>query len=100
MPRRSSENILLSDADRIRMNRAGAEAKLSCEAISVIGEENSYNEGYLLYKGFNLAREYLWVSYVLADESGDGREKSQIVKRLQKMLPQVPLELYVLEKGP
>lgn len=100
MPRRSSENILLSDADRIRMNRAGAEAKLSCEAISVIGEENSYNEGYLLYKGFNLAKEYLWVSYVLADESGDGREKSQIVKRLQKMLPQVPLELYVLEKGP
>ncbi|MDD3114850.1 MAG: PD-(D/E)XK nuclease family protein [Anaerovibrio sp.] len=92
MPRHSSENVILSDADRIRINQSGAMSRLPEDGLtdrrlSVIGRENSYNEAYLLYKGFTRAREYLWVSYALSDDSGAGREPARLVKWLRELAP-------------
>ena len=87
MPRHSSENVILSDADRIHINEIQAEQG----GLSVIGQENSFNEGWLLYKGFNQASEYLWVSWSLSDDSGTGREAAPVAKWLRRLLPQVKL---------
>lgn len=90
MPRRSRCEGLLSDAERLLM--AGAGLNISSGA----GEEN-FAERYLLYKGFSLAKEFLWVSYALADAEGRELNKSILISRLAKILPNrfftsVPLE--------
>lgn len=95
MPKHSSENVILSDGERIRINNtelmsAGGNAG-ALRRLSVIGQENSYNEGYVLYKGFTRAREYLWVSYALSDDSGSGKEPARIVKWLRRLAPGVKL---------
>ena len=91
MPRHSSENVILSDADRIYINQVEAGDRRSGRRLSIIGQENSYNEGYLLYKGFTQAREYLWVSYALSDDSGNGREPARLVQWLRKLVPELKL---------
>lgn len=90
MPRRSSENVILSDADRIYINQAEAGGQARGR-LSVIGLENSYNEGYLLYKGFTQAGEYLWVSYSLSDDAGAGREPARLVGWLRRLAPDAEL---------
>lgn len=96
MPRRSSENVILSDADRIYINQVEAGVQeMGAQArgrLSVIGLEGSYNEGYLLYKGFTQAREYLWVSYALSDDTGAGREPARLVGWLRELAPDVGLK--------
>ena len=87
MPRRSSENVILSDGDRVRINQLQPENNY----ISIIGQENSFNEAWLLYKGFNQAREYLWVSYALSDDEGNGREPAALLRWLRRLLPEVQL---------
>lgn len=87
MPRHASENVILSDADRLRINAAQELQQDQLRSLSVIGQENSYQEGYLLYKGFTQAREYLWVSYPLSDESGSGKEPARLVGWLKGLLP-------------
>lgn len=91
MPRHSSENVILSDADRIYINQVEAGDRRTGRRLSIIGQENSYNEGYLLYKGFTQAREYLWVSYALSDDSGAGREPARLVQWLRKLVPELKL---------
>ena len=87
MPRRSSENVILSDGDRVRINQLQPENNY----ISIIGQENSFNEAWLLYKGFNQAREYLWISYSLSDDEGNGREPAALLRWLRRLLPEVRL---------
>ena len=90
MPRRSRSEGLLSDAERLLM--AGIGINISSGAC-----EDNFAERYLLYKGFSLPTNYLWVSYALADADGRGLEKSILISRLLKILPQahftsIPLE--------
>lgn len=90
MPRHSHEKGLLSDADRLYLNEAGIE--LPAGSI-----ESSFAEKYLLYKGFTQARDYLWVSYALADAEGGGLSPSPLIHRLRTLLPaaeflSIPLE--------
>lgn len=95
MPKHSSENLILSDADRLHINKAEGMEQLSDNRIdkrlSVIGQENTYNEAFLLYKGFTQASEYLWVSYALSDDSGTGREPARLVKWLRRLVPTAKL---------
>lgn len=90
MPKHSKTEGLLSDAERMFMISAGIN-------ISEGTLEDNFAERYLLYKGFSLATDYLWVSYALADTEGAGQNKSMIVSRLRQILPQaqftsIPLE--------
>ncbi len=80
MPRRSREKGLFTDAERLHLLEAGVE-------ISSGGMEGSLAEKYLLYRGFTEAREYLWISYALADASGEGLLPSTLVERIRAMLP-------------
>ena len=91
MPRRSAEQGLLSDADRLHLREAGLE-------ISSGGQERAFAENFLLYRGFTEARDYLWVSYSLADTEGEGLAPSSLVQRIRRFLPgaefiAIPLEL-------
>ena len=90
MPRRARPEGLLSDADRQQLAAVGLELAAGCSS-------DNFAEKYLLYRGFTLAREYLWVSYPLADGDGSGLNPSPLVRRLREILPQasavsLPLE--------
>jgi ATP-dependent helicase/nuclease subunit B len=90
MPRHSKETGLLSDADRLHLAETGTE--LPGGAL-----EGSFGERYLLYKGFTEAREYLWLSYALADSEGNGLGISSLIGQFRRLLPKarfrsIPLE--------
>lgn len=82
MPRRTPDKGLISDADRARLRRAGDRVSLRLSP----GEDESYGESYLLYHGFTEARDYLWVSYALADSEGNGLTRAPLVTRLLDIL--------------
>lgn len=96
MPRRTTENMILSDADRLHLEEAVKRDK-EMEALSIVGRDNSFNEKYIIYKAFTLAREYFCISYPLADSEGNGREPANLVKRIRELVPEanflsLPLE--------
>ncbi len=98
MPRHVHEQGLLTDADR--MHIAETLAKLgdgSGYEISRGGQDRSFGERFLLYRGFNEASEYLWVSWALADSAGAALQPAALVSRLRSIFPQaeplsIPLE--------
>jgi len=81
MPRAISEKGLLTDADRLHLQDMGL-------TIPAGGRERSYGEHYALYHGFTEARDYLWVSYALADVQGGEMLPSPLIARLRELLPQ------------
>ena len=94
MPRRPSSGGLLSDADRALLAAKKDEVRLE---LAKAGEEESCGENYLLYHGFTEAREYLWISYALADSEGKGLGRSSVVTRLLQLLPSTELNSVPLE---
>ena len=100
MPRRSREQGLLTDADRLHIaeifKKRAEEGRGSFE-ISQGSQERSFGERFLLYRGFSEARQYLWVSYALADSEGNGLQPASLVQRLRRIFPEaefisIPLE--------
>ena len=90
MPRRSQEKGLLSDADRLHLKEAGLELPQG-------SVEGSFNERFLLYKGFTEARDYLWVSYALADTEGKALLPASLLGQIRAVLPAVRLQTVPLE---
>ena len=97
MPRHSKEKGLFTDGERLHLQEAGVE--LSSGAL-----EGSLAERYLLYRGFTEARDYLWVSWSMADAAGNGVAPSSLVARLRAILPHgerlfLPLEYLLHSEG-
>ena len=44
-----------------------------------------------MYKGFNEASRYLWISYALSDDEGNGREPAALLRWVRRLLPEVKL---------
>ncbi|ORT99579.1 ATP-dependent nuclease, subunit B [Anaerovibrio sp. JC8] len=91
MPGKSVENTVLSDADRMHINRNNV------IELSVSGEEASFNENYLIYKAFTQAREYMWVSYSLSSPAGDAMTGSEIVTKIKSLLPENSIKTIPLD---
>lgn len=98
MPRRVHEQGIFSDADRLHIAELLEELPgEQRHTISRGGQERSFGEKFLLYRGFCEAREYLWLSYPMADAEGNGLEPSPLFTRLHERFPQarflsIPLE--------
>ena len=89
-PRKFTEKNLLNDADRLRLNESGTE-------ISRGGKEQALAEKFLIYRGLNSAREFLQISWPIASDSGEKISPSNLVTRLQKIFPHVPIEKISLD---
>lgn len=87
MPRRTSEQGLFTDADRLHLDTVLKKIGGASLEISRGAAERSFGEKFLMYRAFTEAREYLWVSYALADGSGAGLTASPVVRRLQAIFP-------------
>lgn len=89
-PKQAKENSLLSDVDRLHLNDAGLE-------ISKGGRENMLAEKFLTYRGLNEAREYLHITYPLADAEGNAIRSSPVLDKLKGMFPRVEIPLVPLD---
>ncbi|MBQ6975973.1 MAG: PD-(D/E)XK nuclease family protein [Selenomonadaceae bacterium] len=89
-PRKVHEKLLLSDADRLHLNDVGLE-------ISLGGNEGLLAEKFLIYRGLTEARNYLHISYPLADAEGNAMRPSTFADRLKNFFPQVKAELVELD---
>ena len=85
MPRRSTEKGLFTDADRLHLRDLGLE-------ISLGGLESSLAEKFLLYRGLTEVREYLYLSYPLADAEGKAMKASSLLERIMKFMPSLDKE--------
>ena len=85
-PRAVGEKGLLSDADRLYLTE---DAKLE---ISKGGRETILAEKFLQYRGLNESREFLQISYPLADSEGKAMHPSSLLKKIRELLPQTKFE--------
>ncbi len=89
-PRTTREKLLLSDVDRLHLNDAGLE-------ISKGGNENLLAEKFLIYRGLTTARNYLYISYPLADAEGNAIRPSTFLDRLKNFFPHIEIEFVKLD---
>ena len=100
MPRRTVDTGMFTDADRLHLAEALAKMPADNGGTAVIsrgGQERSFGERFVLYRGFTEASDYLWISYALADEEGSGLQPASLVGRLRQCFPEletvsIPLE--------
>lgn len=76
-PKRADEKFLLSDADRLHLIE-------DCNLeISRGGKENLLAEKFLIYRGITEARNYLQISYSLADSEGREMCPANLIEKLK-----------------
>ncbi len=88
-PRKVQEKLLLTDADRLHLNDAGLE-------ISKGGNESMFAEKFLIYRGLTSAKNYLYISYPLANAEGAAMHHSSLVERF-KILFDLKIDLIKID---
>lgn len=71
---------IFTDSERCRLIELGLEMGDDCEHKAV-------GERFIAYNTLCSAREKLYVSYIQSDDSGEGMSPSEIVKQINKILP-------------
>lgn len=78
LPMRGRGEGLLTDAERLKMAAAGLELAPGATA-------DTFAERFIVYTALTRSKEYLWVSYSLADEEGKGLSPSLVIGRLREL---------------
>ena len=89
-PKRAAEKNLLSDADRLHLNDNGLE-------IPKGGSDAMLAEKFLVYRGLTTAKNYLYISYPLADSEGNAMNAAPLIERFKKIFPQIKMEFIQLD---
>lgn len=90
-PKKADEKFLLSDADRLYLIE-------DCEIeISRGGKENLLAEKFLIYRGLTEARNYLQISYSLADSEGRAMQPANLIEKLKNLFSIENIEPVQLE---
>ncbi len=90
IPATPAENGILSDEDRERLAESGLDLALDTRTL-VMDEE------FLIYRSLSSPREYLYLSYPVADEEGKALAASSLIGRLQRIFPDLSPVLAVSE---
>ena len=89
-PKRAAEKNLLSDADRLHLNDIGLE-------IPKGGSDAMLAEKFLVYRGFTEAKNYLHISYPLADSEGNAMNAAAQLDKIKKIFPKIKIEFVPIE---
>lgn len=82
-PARIAEDDLFSSTDRESLKAAGLE-------LAPGREGRMLEEQFFLYTAFTRAGEFLWLSYVQADNEGKGAAPSYVIRRVKDLFPALP----------
>lgn len=80
LPMKATEGGILSDGDRVILNKAGVEIAPD-SMVRLLDEE------FAAYKAFTTPSHHLYVSYPLGDEEGGSLLPSPYIKRIKEVLP-------------
>jgi ATP-dependent helicase/nuclease subunit B len=86
-PSRISDNDIFSALDRERLKEIGLELAPGRDGRII-------EEQFFIYTALTRASEFLWISYILADNEGKGATPSFIIRRIKEMFPamqEIPL---------
>lgn len=89
-PKRVTEKNLLTDADRLHLNDIGVE-------IPKGGSDAMLAEKFLIYRGLTEAKNYLYISYPLADSEGNAMNAAPLFDRFKKIFPQIKINFIQLD---
>ena len=90
-PKQAKEKFLLSDADRIHLHE-------DCNLeISQGGQETILAEKFLLYRGLTEAKNYLHISYALADAEGRAGRAAAMLANLKNIFADLKVETVTLD---
>jgi len=90
LPARNPHPGLFNEIERELLHQAGAPLALG-------GEQRLLDEQHLLYLGISRASDYLWVSYALADQTGNPLAPSLLIGELKRLFPQLEEHRLLLE---
>lgn len=79
-PARPVENALFSDADREALEGRGL-------VLAPGSRRRLFAQQFLIYQALTRSREYLWVSWPLADSEGRALSPAPVVNQLQRLFP-------------
>ncbi len=89
-PEPAREKDLLSDADRLHLNDAGIEIAKGTSDLMLA-------EKFLVYRGLTEAKNYLHISYSLANAEGSAMHAAAILERFKIMFPALEIETVPLD---
>ena len=89
-PKRVEQEGLLSDTEREWFMQIGFE-------LAPTSKMRLMDESYMAYRAVTTASEKLFISYAVADEEGKALLPSTYIKRFLQLLPQVEVELAVID---
>ncbi len=81
LPKRMSESGVLTEEDRSKIAQAGVRLAPSAEV-------QLYDEDFVAYMTFTLAKKHTFFSYPIADDEGKSLLASSYIKRIKEMFPQ------------
>ena len=89
-PKRIDQQGLLSDTEREWFMQIGFE-------LAPTSKMRLMDETYMAYRAVTTASDKLFISYAVADEEGKALLPSTYIKRLQKLMPNIEVELAVID---
>lgn len=90
IPAKPEVDGVLTEEERVVLEEGGLE--LAPSGLSQLTEEP-----FMIYNALASAKEYLWISYPLADREGKALEPSTIIHRIKEIFPTVQEELLLAE---
>ncbi|THF72770.1 helicase-exonuclease AddAB subunit AddB [Cohnella fermenti] len=93
MPKTIRENGLLSEEEREKLGDSGIR-------MAPGAKRRLLDEHFLAYWTLTTPTRHLWISYPLANEEGQGLHPSEIIRRLKKRFPGLPVGALAAEPTP
>ena len=85
LPSARKEEGILSDEDRLLLIEEGVE-------LSYDREREVCEEKFMIYSALSKPREYLWLSYAVADGEGKAMRRSILIERLLRLFPKLNVQ--------
>ncbi len=92
LPAEVSTDSILNEDEKTLLLEQGIEL---CKVDQIRGME----EKIAIYRNLSKATEYLWVGYAASDDKGASTRPSSIFEKIREILPNVPVQKDVLNRG-
>lgn len=92
LPSGKDEGGILSDEERLMMKEKDI-------ALGFDSEKKAYEERFMIYAALTKPREYLWISYAMADQEGRALRPSILIDRLKKIFKDIKIQSDVINNA-
>lgn len=84
IPMRAKEDGLLTEAERDMLGEAGL-------SMAPSAKRRLLDERFMVYNALTTPSRHLWISWTMADEEGKSLLPSELIRQLQRLFPELPV---------